>query len=372
MGKSFIGLADDASASFANPAGLAYLRDAAVTLEYAFSRIAAQEGTAQGNINFGYRQEPFNQEDLRFFSWNFRWRNTYFSLYSHNFLDESQERNFTARTFHQGVESISSLEILLRLKGDSSGIGVARRWRQFKFGATLQHNRLQANTYSFTRELIISPAYAERSLETRIDSRQERWSWNAGVLYAHGWLSIGMVYRANPVFSLEESLYEEANGASLKQEQLDVSFTVPDVFGAGVAIRLRPNFKILVDYQHIAYSQALEQTFQIVEQSETDELSHYRIEDARELHAGLEYLWPVGLHVIGFRAGAYKNPNHFLEYIGEDPVRQSLFSRQRSDSEHHLTGGLGWAWRNEWEIGLSIDRWGDNTSYLLTLLWRKK
>ena len=54
MGGAFIGLADDATSSFTNPAGLAFLTETAVTLDWRNQHKKGQEGNISGFFNTSF------------------------------------------------------------------------------------------------------------------------------------------------------------------------------------------------------------------------------------------------------------------------------------------------------------------------------
>jgi len=373
MGSTFIGLADDASATYANPAGLAFLRDPALTLEYAYTSRQKQIGESSGTINFGYTQEPVIFENISFFSLNFHLGEWYFALFGHDFLEEQQDRSFTARSLSGNIEQITTLGISLNLSGQTYGVGTARRFGPLKIGLTFNSSSLTIQSRSKKQKLTLYPTYQTETFTTSINSDQTANSWSAGFLwkFSEQW-SLGAVFKENPYFDLQESVSSVTSGQPISSSKEAVTFVVPDLYGIGLSFSPKPGIHLLLDWQHIYYSQILETGFSIVENPETDSKDFYDNNDVDELHFGSEYLLPLKSSVFALRAGYYRNPNHFIRYTGDDPVQSSLFSQNRGAEENHYTFGVGWSSRNRFELDLAMDLWGDNYTVLASVLWRKK
>ncbi len=373
MGSTFIALADDASATYANPAGLAFLRDPAITIEYSYTTKKEITGVVSGNINFGYTQEPVIDRDLSFFSLNYRFKEWYLALFGHNFLEEKQARSFTARSLSNGLEEIATLNVALGLNGKTYGFGLARRIGSWKAGMTIGLSNLAIDSRSQQQKLIILPQFSSETFTTEIHGREQALTWSAGLLWhASDQWSMGMVYRENPSFALHESIAAVTAGQPISSSTEDVNFVVPDTHGAGISYKPCPGLHFLLDWQHIQYTQIIEDGFTIVENIGIDQKAYYTTDDVDELHFGVEYLKPLNHAVLAFRTGYYRNPNHFIQYEGADSIQQSLFSRKRGDEESHITIGIGWSRKNQIEVDLAVDFWGDDLTVLASLLWRKK
>lgn len=373
LGGAFIGLSDDATSSFSNPAGLAFLRDPAVTVEYRYRELEPLIGTLSGTVNFQFEQDEQRTANISFLSLNYRFGEWYLALYGYDFVDATQERDFVARSLVDGVQEISVIDVQLGLKGEVFGAGVARRYGPFKFGLTLNYAGLEAHTRYTKEQIVITPDVVENFFASRIDSTDYKLSWTIGALYEfnEAW-SFGAVFRKDPRFNLTEHVEEFTAGQPPRIADFTVPFVVPDVAGFGVRVRPRHTFNILVDWQHVFYSQIIDSGFTIIENPEFDSKSNYTIGDTDEFHLGVEWLLPLDRHVWAFRAGYYNNPNHQVRYIGDDPVKQSLFSRTIQDDEDHLTLGIGLVRGNRLQIDLSMNVWQQGREFTTSFIWRKK
>lgn len=373
MGGAFIGVADDATSSFSNPAGLAFLNELAVTLEYRHRGLDARTGEIGGSFNTQFSQGAVDLDDAVFFSLNFRIGAWYFGLYQHDYLDEVQQRDFQSRSLSDGVERIESRSIRLGLQGRTRGIGVARRLGRFKLGATLNLLELEGQTRYERRGLVVGPIPRTFSYTSSITDADRNWGFSIGALYtlSDDW-SWGVVWREHPKFHLLEDVFEEVNGQPELIDALAAPFVVPDVFGLGTRYKLRPELSLFFDWQKIFYGEIIENGFLIVESLTSETKENYTIKNINEFHLGLEWLIPNERSVWALRAGYFRNPLHAVSYRGNDPAIQARFAGTGLSDEDHFTFGAGWVYHNRIEIDFSVNTWEVGRELNLSFIWRKK
>lgn len=373
MGGTFIGTADDATASFANPAGLAFLSETAVTLEWRTRHIDAQEGALVGVVNTFYSEAPVDLDSINFLSFNFRWRSWFFGVFQFDYLDEKQDRAFTSRSLAPGEQRTESRDVALDLIGRSRGIGVARRFGDFKLGLSANYLELKGLTRYNRESFILSDEPFSNIFSSQIDDSDQAWGFNLGLHHiASSKLSWGFVWRYNPRLNLKESVTESENGIPVFVETIQVPFSVPDVLGAGVLLRARPDLRFSLDWQKVFYSEIVDRGFVIVESVTTEKKENYILKDADEIHAGLEWLIPKESSVWALRAGYFLNPQHPVRYRGEDPFIESRFADTESRDENHLTIGVGWVLLNKFEVDVAADFWELGREFKLSFIWRNK
>ncbi len=373
LGGAFIGLSDDATSSFSNPAGLAFLREPAITVEYRDRGLDSRTGELSGTINFAFEQKEQRLQAISFLSLNYRFKEWYFAVFGHDYVNAAQDRDFVSRSLVEGTETISAIDVQLNLNGKTYGVGIARRIRAFKVGLTLNLADLQAKTQFTQEQIVIRPEVSENFYASSIDSQDQKVSWTLGSLYEFSeTLSLGAVYRKNPRFSLTEHVEEFAENQVPRIADFKVPFVVPDVFGVGVRFRPRHTLNVLFDWQHVFYSQIIKRGFTIIEAPGFDSQDNYTIGDINEFHIGVEWLLPLENHVWAFRGGYYNNPNHQVRYIGHDPVKISLFSRGILADEDHLTLGVGLVRGNKLQVDLSVNLWQQGQELTASFIWRKK
>ncbi|MDJ0838193.1 MAG: hypothetical protein QNK37_16880 [Acidobacteriota bacterium] len=373
MGGAFIGVADDATSSFSNPAGLAFLAETALTFEYRVRNLDASTGEIDGRFITTTFDQAAQSLNGSFLSLNLTYRGFYFGLFQYDFLDESQARTFQSRSLSNGIETIELRDILLDLTGTTRGIGVARRFGRFKVGATVNHLSMDGRTnyelVSFQR-----PVFQETVYESSIDDRDTAWGYSLGLHHEYGTkFSWGVVWRDNPRFNLISNVLQRVNGQpDIIDEQLEVPFIVPDVFGLGLRYRPRPTVSLMVDLQNIFYSQIISDDFVIIEGLGEDTREDYNIDDTTELHMGFEWLIPGNRNVYAIRGGYYRNPLHAVTYSGDDEATRDRFAGIGLTDEDHFTFGLGWVYRNRIELDISANLWENGSEYTTSFIWRKK
>lgn len=373
MGGAFIGIADDATSSFTNPAGLAFLSDTALTLEYRDRRIDERTGEIQGSFNTVFTQESVNLENVGFLSFNARWRGWYFGVFQYDYLDEFQQRTFRSRSFSEGGERIENRNILLDLSGKTRGFGIARRMGAWKFGISVNAMQLRGRMDYDRDGSIIGPDPEIVFYESAIDDDDNGWGFNVGILHeVNETFTWGLVWREHPNFALDESVFEERNDQPVLSDTFQTPFVVPDVLGVGARYRLLPTLSLTADWQHIFYSQIIEDGFIIVESLTSESKTNYQIDDTDEFHVGAEWLLPADQMVWAFRTGYYRNPLHAVTYSGNDPAIQDRFAGTGLTDEDHWTVGVGWVFRNRLEVDISFNTWDVGREITASLIWRQK
>lgn len=374
MGGTFIGTADDATASYANPAGLAFLSETALTLEWRQRHVEGLRGESSGLFNTLYDQAPVDLNSINFFSFNFRWRGWYFGLFQFDYLDEEQERIFQSRSMGTFEQRTESRNVALDLEGRTRGFGVARRFGNFKLGFSANYLELTGKT-SYRREsFILNDEGTTFNLFTsQIDDSDQAWGYNLGIHHnASKRFSWGAVWRHNPKFSLDEDVLESVNGQPLFVDLVPVPFSVPDVLGVGILYRAKPELRLSLDWQRVFYSEIIDKGFVIVESIATERKENYSIEDADEIHLGIEWLIPRDSSVWALRAGYFNNPQHPVTYRGEDLIIGARFDGAGSRDQNHFTLGVGWVLLNKVEVDVAANFWEQGREYTVSFIWRKK
>ena len=374
MGGAFIGLSDDASASFTNPAGLAFLNETAITLEYRDRTLDALSGSFEGAITSEFEQQEATLAQATFFSLNFRLKSWYLGVFQYDYLNDTQERSFnsTSRDIFNRPR-VEQRDIFLDLHGTARGVGVARRFGKWKVGVTFNELDITAETQYSRQSLTIDIPPTRTSYFSTIDDKDTAFGYSVGILHEPKEnFSWGLVWRDNPKFSLTESARQLINQQPLFDLEFEIPFVAPDVLGAGVRWRVRPQLSILADWQRIFYSQIIKDGFFIVEGRNTDSEDNYTISDTNEIHIGSEWLIPGKNNVWALRAGFFRNPRHAVNYIGDDPAIVDRFRGTGLKDENHFTAGFGWVFKNTIELDISANFWSQGQEFTASVIWRKK
>jgi long-chain fatty acid transport protein len=412
MGGAFLGLADDASAAEANPAGLTILRKPEVSLELR-NFVEQQAFTTSGTFP-EINRTAFNHHSkaavVSFASFVYPIKNFTVGVYYHEPLNNEgggvvapQTDDFTGITtplpdFYMPTERvpgtnevrfvgdpITRAECLQRrqqmndpfacvqnfidpfisaLSVRQRTYGVTGAWQihpKFSVGLTARHQRFQesAATFRFTQRFqpkqVIIQATAEEN-NGQVDLVEETdTTFAVGFKYAPtDWISIGGVYKQGPDFDTS-IFYSDVNTGNEFITLGTTNFHIPDVAGLGVSVRPIPSLTINLDAVQVKYSNLVD-NFAAVTPDVGDLAEPFVAEDALELRIGGEYLFPTKIPVA-LRAGYWRDPAHSVTWNGplNNPnfVSEALLFPEGDDQEHYTIGaGLAWP---RFQIDLAYD-----------------
>ncbi len=398
LGGTFLARPDDATAAYANPAGLTNLTTQEFSVEirsWSYTKVFTSHGRAgtfeptRTGIDqiSGLRtsQAKSDARGLAFLSFVYpATKRLHLALYRHelanyeadfeyagNFLNHPRSRNRPT----QSVSDLyivgygTSLGVALGEPYDphtSLGIGISfyefsidsltRRYAIDRFSETTDLTRL-GDVYGpplFSNENILS-----RQFLTGADTD---WAINIGFVHKiTRRLDIGGAYRQGPDFNLRAIQLtgpaEEDNFSLHPTNQIAV-FHVPDTYGIGLSFAATESTRVMADYNHIAYSQMTEDMADIYQEKFNPELERFRVGDTYQLHLGFESLFfpkEKSRLLLALRLGIWLDPDHRIRYEGDCENREyknaydirrltchrfdSLF--QPGEDEVHYSAGFG-------------------------------
>ena len=395
MGGAFLGLADDASAAEANPAGLTILRKPEVSIE-ARNYLEEQLFTTSGTFP-DIERTPFRYYSDRvvvsFASVVFPVKNKFtLGAYFHEPLrnqgggvvaprfDEftgdliSQLPNFFLPAAGGNPISEDQCEELRRTTNNPFAcleyrvnpflsvldvrqrtFGVAGAWQihpKFSLGATVRYQRFQegALTFRFTQQFdpdsILAQATAKVNSDGEIEIVEE-----SDVTFAVGFkyapfekVSFGGVYKKGPSFAAPLFFAGAATGGDF-QKVAETQFHIPDIAGLGVSVRPIPVLTLNFDAVHVKYSNLVDDFVASV--ADVRELEDpFGADDVTELHFGAEYVFTTKIPVA-IRAGYWRDPAHSIEWRG--PLNRPDFVAEamlfpKGETQNHYSIGAGLAW----------------------------
>ena len=388
LGGAFAALADDATAAFANPAGLVQLASLEVSAELRHWRYSTPyieggrfEGEPTGiglDATLGLRTAVSEEQltGLSYLSAVYPKGKWSFAVYGH------QLANFRAQTATQGLFpgnlAPRAFDRRWSTELDILSYGAAGAYRisdHFSLGLGLVYFKGQLDApfeWAIWDDDTLQDFYGpnsylpERQLasgEMTIDDSD--WGLSAGLLwgFAENW-SLGAFYRQGPEFGL---VYDTRAG--LIGEVLDPTWTLgatiltvatpmqfPDVYGLGVAYS-SPDGKLAVafEWDRVGYSSIFDSFDPVVLDTLDDDLDlevALTADDGNELRLGAEYAFLDLEPVLAIRAGVWRDPDHRFRSISTDPEHRALF--QPGEDEIHVAVGLGLAFRS-FQIDLAAD-----------------
>ena len=369
LGGAFVALADDATAAFANPAGLVQLVRPEISLELRrrnYSTPYTAGGRVEGpptgygidtvdGIRTGFSNETTS--GLSFLSFVYPGTKWSLAVYRHQLADFAvrtelnglfgdAEEGGTRRNLDQVTET--DFEII------NNGISGALELSEslslgFGFSYFVGSIDVSGSGYlvdRFPETFWESNSFlADRVFETsQFVSESSDWGINAGILwrFAEGW-RLGGVYRQGP--DLGYTIANRAGPAHWEPEGSDTGsvsglrISIPDVYGVGVAYRSpRGNVTVGFEWDRVEYSVIMETLG-----SELVDVTDLGLDDANELHLGFEYVFLESTPLIAVRAGLWRDPDHRFRYEGDDPFQRALF--QPGEDALHISVGAGIAFK---------------------------
>ena len=391
LGGAFAALADDATAAFANPAGLVQLVSLEVSAEvrhWSYSTPYIEGGRYEGeptgiglDTTEGLRTAVSEEQltGLSFLSIVYPKGKWSFAVYRH------QLANFRAQTATQGLfpgwETPRAYDRRWSTELDIISYGAAGAYRigdRFSLGLGIVHFRGRLDApfeWSLPDDIdtlqgVFGPTsyLPERQLangEMAIDDSD--WGLSAGLLwtFAEGW-SLGAFYRQAPEFGL----VFDVQAGPLAPEFLDPEFTpgatiltiatpmqFPDVYGLGLAFRSRDGrLAVGFEWDRVEYSSIFDSFDPVVTETLDPDLdleTFLVADDGDELRLGVEYAFLDLKPVLAIRAGVWLDPDHRFRSIHPyNPDHRALF--KAGEDEIHVAVGLGLAFRS-FQIDFAAD-----------------
>lgn len=375
MGGAFLALADDATAAYANPAGLVLLPAREASLEARFWRyrhVFTFGGTVDGGDLSGLEDgwSSSSQEHVSFASAVFPRRQFSFAAYYHRLAD------FRAEFDTEGAVVLPQTRLFpasTRLNLEIDSVGLAAAWttlsRRFSAGVSLAYRGLEigSETVRFSvRGLESSP---DRSPGNVHDSQLQGGpvstdlAITAGLLYRVNWRTrLAVVFRESSSFPFAASTVRgprAPEGLAEGRTPQDPSYQLPDLYGMGVSWRAHPRLRLSLDYYLVDYSSLssdLVDVFLLAEDGLDPQLERFKVRDGHQYHLGLEWLARTISPPLYLRAGVWRDPDHGLRFDGNESSEllgfEAIF-RERPD-ELHLSAGVGFAGRKS-QIDFAID-----------------
>ncbi|MGA9341694.1 MAG: outer membrane protein transport protein [Rhodanobacteraceae bacterium] len=419
MGGAFIGLADDATAAYTNPAGLTQPRQTEISAEVRHSSYSlpfVDGGTAVIDSN-GFDASGLHHSDanssknnLSFLSVLFphdRWAVAFYRHevlnYESNFASTGAIASFPELTLNDGNGNpICSPDVgtcqfaLFPFAAHSSlrivNYGASAAWKindQLSLGAGLSYYDFSISTTD-TRLNVDSSTGVSNGNPINMQVQHGNDSGigaSVGLRYqlTDQW-SLGLVYRHAPSFS-----YKATNtgfnddGTTVPVASLSsVDFNVPDSYGLGLSYRPAEALLVNLDVDRVRYSElssGIQSLFRYTDANGNalpNDASNLRVSDGTEVHLGAEYTF-LTAHPVNLRAGIWHDPAHSLQYrgaSGDGSTNQSqgqvalatLFSQGRG-SQTHYAGGLGVAF-SKFQVDFGFDLSADVDIYSLSGVFR--
>ncbi len=356
MGGAFIGLADDATAAYTNPAGLTQLVNSEISAEYRNARFSTE--FIAGDLP-QYDTANSREDGLAFLSYVMPFDNWAIALYRHEFL-----RYSTDFIGAQDSDALRSFATNIDVKGVNYGLSAAFRFSsQFSAGVGVAFSQFDLESVTErvnnANQFQVAGAFGAASRGDDTDV-----IFNVGLLWKPSdKLSIGAVYRdgGNYEYTAFAARYTSPTQLVALQgfPKEGVSFDVPRSYGVGLNYKVTDNFGINFDVARMLYSDLTEgiQSSLVADgQAGNAEVAGLGIDDGTEIRLGAEYVYTEMANPIVLRAGLWRDPKHTIGFEGPvTPINRAnaqIFST--GEDEMHYTIGLGMAFE-KFQVDVAAD-----------------
>ena len=377
FGGAFAALADDATAAFANPAGLVQLVDPEVSIEgrtwhYSTPYVSGgrifgpptgigedhtaglRTGSSEQNLagisflSFVYPQRRWSFALYRHLLSNYEFAGTTDGLYSGPWPDTGPVRREFAYDRTADVGIVSYAAAVAYEVTETLSLGVSVNYFDCSIGLiTGVYGQIRSGTppEEFYAPVPIVPDNLFYTASLLVDG----WDW--GLSFGVQWRptihwKFGGFFREGPKFGSVAELRAgptyidpSLSGEVIESETGATQF--PNVYGLGASYR-SDNGRITLSFEwdHVEYSSIF---------GYDDEI---RIDDADELHLGGEYAVLTMAPIVSVRAGVWLDPDHQISYSGTNYVAEAVLG---SGEDHvHFAAGLGLAFER-FQLDLAID-----------------
>ena len=389
FGGAFVGLADDATAAFANPAGLLQLVEPEVSIEgraWSYSTPYTATGRVSGqptgiglDTHTGIQLERSEADlsGLSFLSFVYPKEKWSLAFYRH------QLANFESSSETQGIffadpggSGLASFEDTLRLPDQRGTVDLEivsyslaaafRVHESLSLGIGLSYfegtQRVRSEAY-FWDEDTLEGFFGENSFlperhwfDAALNADGTDWGLTAGLLwnFAERW-RLGASYRQGAELDGRLALQAGPILSEIGPDTLIEVFTpikYPDVYGLGLAFRSADGrWTGSFEWDRVGYSVIMDSIREIEDKDPRFNFPE-TIDDGNELHLGGEYAFLQTTPLVAVRLGAWLDPDHRVSSETSDETSTALF--RSGDDEIHYAVGVGVAFKR-FQIDLAAD-----------------
>ena len=339
MGGAFIGLADDATAAYANPAGLTILTEPEISAEFKHGNYTNRVPQITGTDDF-----TDSNHSVSFLSLAHPTEKANITVYRHHLVNIKTEFDIFEEIDHRD-------EIEVDLDVITLGLGVGFKVTEaFSMGFSIGFAQLEF--YSQVDRFDLSGTDPQPSEFEYVNDEDSSELYTLAFLWnLTGKLSIGAVWRYGPEFNTDKERWNQFDadpGPGTEYEfalgwKLGNTLKIPDVYGLGISYRFLPNLTTALDINYVEYSDLL-RNFRF-EPGGLNDADDFEIDDTFEIHIGVEYVMNLGNVPFAVRGGYFFRPDHSVRFVGPvtSPDDQELKDRldRKDDDEHIFSAGFG-------------------------------
>ena len=365
IGGAFMSIADDATASEANPAGLTTLVKPELSLEakgLQFITHVSNFSSTGGPAAFTLNEKDFKSAVVSpsFISFVYPRRKFTFALFRHELMnfesnyytEGSYVPGFTDGTYFFPATSSNRMHV------DNYGASVAYKFREsFSIGVSAGVSLMSVQS-TISRYFVAVFNPGSLANVATIDDHATDFFVNAGVIVRPVEnLSIGLTYKRRPSFQMHQT-FAFTNYPSDSVRSNTINFNIPSSYGIGISCRPTDVLTLAVDVVRVNYS-SLTKDFVVTLTPQDIKPSDFTVDDGWEFHGGAEYVLFINTTGIVFRGGGYLEPDNRIRFTG---APDGVFNRrigaalfQAGKSYAHGTFGLGCILSNHLQLDVAGD-----------------
>lgn len=318
MGNAFVGLADDATAAYSNPAGLSNIVEPEVSLEFTATDIRHHRliTTEPEPI-----EEAFGDVVLTpsFFSFAVPLGRHTLSLFTNRLQDYRETFTILRRTgptipgFDQSAFGTTAIQV------DHYGVG----WSVVLTPFLSVGGSLVLATLDIASRIRNGQPLNPRNGTDTIDSARDITAIAGVLVKPFRQLSLGAVYHRGAWFDITTTLFgsflESGMDVVRTGTERETQYVIPDRYSLGIALRPTGTLPLVLvgDLSRVRYSQLISDKFLIVDFMDSEaELTreNFFINDVTEWHVGAEYQFFLPSATLGVRIGAFGDPDHQMRF----------------------------------------------------------
>jgi len=400
MGGAFLGLADDATAAYSNPAGLSNLFRPEFSLEFRrneYTTVFADTGRLYGeptgvgidvNDSIVFGESQSDTDSLSFISFVYPLEYMTIGAYRHeiaNFSAAYRRQGPIVQSVDQGrdlpflskegpTENATDMDIInwgislsYRIT-DSLAVGAGLSYYEFSFDSLA----VRYPAGSFEQRYEPADFTADPRTTAIQTGDDDDIGYNFGLLWSISsrW-SLGVVYRTGAEFDYDHQVANLINGVTRSSV---TDFNLPGKFGAGIAFRPIEQLTLTFDYNRISYSDLTKNV--VLEGTDTD-FPFIEVDDGDEYRLGAEFVFATSVP-LAVRAGIWNAPDTQLAYVGplgpatpdltpaelqQTNIRNTRAAYfQPGDEETHWSLGFGMVF-NRFQLDAAADFSDNNDTY---------
>jgi long-subunit fatty acid transport protein len=406
MGKTFIGLGDDATAAASNPAGLSNLLEQEFSIEFIGTQIKHERFIPSDNgltQTFGdYVVTP------SFLSYVVPARRATVSFFRQAVQNYRESYGFDQRY----IPSLDAYEDgsfgTISVQSDNYGVsGAFVANAKLSIGGSFSYSTLSLASQGRSgapsvRDGVLIRSNPQNGTDT-IDA-DAAWSWVGGVLFKPvRTVAIGATYHSRATFNVETTFFgsflrtripgdpDTRESVVRTGDSFIVDYVLPSRYAVGASWRPLRSLTLAADWSRILYSERVTDRFLIVDFHDPDaglvvdettrvcrDPCNFYVPDISEVHVGGEYRWYRPSFTLALRAGAFSDPDHQLRFRSggnnlEHPADRILnfrFNTVQPQTHYGFTAGAGIALANWFQVDGATSISDDASEVVVSLVVR--